>query len=279
MKTIVKLTSFAIVFILHLSNAKAQAFFEDTEGKSSINLPIGGIARINTADKSLKFGYYHNISNSNVVFGLDASGKSHNGIAPLVSSKKLSLEANFNFNLGFKSILTGDSDSSKYDYLNVKFGVGAAKYKLLNVNTTIEQQITSKSFNKINLGLSYNYYLNGNMISTDSTSTIVRTSESEFTVWKGQFKSIDQFSLYLDYVYIPSLLDNRVVFSVYSRSGVNSENNITNVGSGIYFNKEGEPLKIVGGIIYEFRDLLDAEDVGSSLGERGALSLVVGYNF
>lgn len=306
MKTLVKLALFTIVFFLHLNNAKAQAFFEDTEGKSSINLPIGGIARINTADKSLKFGYYYERSDKDVVFGLDASGKSNNGIAPLVSSKKLCPEAKFNFNLGFKNISTGDSNPSAYDYLNIKFGIGAAKYKLLDVNATFEQQITSESFNKINFGLSYNYLLNGNMIfgiyvgydktnnisslekltikettinSTDSTGTIVRTSESEYTAWKGQFKSIDQFSLYLDYVYIPDFINNRVALSVYLRSGFNSENNITNVGLGIYLNKECEPLKIVGGIIYEVQDLFDAKDVGSSLGKRGTLSLIVGYNF
>jgi hypothetical protein len=302
-----RLTIFFILnFYLTTQWLCAQTFFEDAEGKSSINLPVGGIVRINTSDESLKFGYYYNRSDKNVVFGLDAGGKSNNGLAAIFSSEKLSPEATVNFNLGLKNISTDDSNPSGYDYLNIKFGIGAAKYKLINVDNNFEQQIKSESFNKINFGISYNYYLNGNMIfgiyggydktnnisglsklnikesasvSTDSNGSIVRTSEIEYTAWKGELKTINQFSLFLDYVYIPDFLNNRVAISLYSRSSFNSTLNQTNGGIGVYFNQKDEPLKIVGGIIYEFEDLFDANKSGTSFGKRGTLGIVAGYNF
>ena len=284
----------------------AQTFFEDAKGKSSINLPVGGIVRINTSDESLKFGYYYNRSDKDVVVGLDADGKSNNGLAAIFSSEKLSPEATVNFNLGFKNIFTDDSNLSGYDYLNFKFGIGAAKYKLINVDNSFEQQIKSESFNKINIGLSYNYFLNGNMIfgiyggydktnnipglsklnikesasvSTDSNGAIIRTSEVEYTAWKGELKTISQFSLFFDYIYLPDFLNNRVALSLFSRSSFNSTQNQTNGGFGIYFNQKDEPLKIIGGIIYEFEDLFDSNKAGTSLGKRGTLGIVAGYNF
>ncbi|WP_157482365.1 hypothetical protein [Geofilum rubicundum] len=36
----------------------AQPFFEDTGGHSSVLLPVGDVVRLNTADNSLKLGYY-----------------------------------------------------------------------------------------------------------------------------------------------------------------------------------------------------------------------------
>ncbi|MCX6225914.1 MAG: hypothetical protein NTV01_14370 [Bacteroidia bacterium] len=297
---------FILAFCLRTEILSAQTFFEDAKGKSSINLPVGGIIRVNTSDESLKFGYYYNRSDKDVVLGLDASGKSNNGLAPIISNGKLSPEAALNFNLGFKNISTDDSNPSGYDYLNFKIGIGAAKYKLISVDTSYEQQTKSESFNKINLGLSYNYYLNGNMIfgiyggydktnnisglsklkvkestsiSTDSTGTIIRTSEEEYTAWKGELKTINQFSLFFDYVYIPDFLNNRVAISLYSRSSFNSSRNQTNGGLGIYLNQKDEPLKIVGGIIYEFEDLFDAKKAGTSVGKRGTIGIVLGYYF
>lgn len=90
---------------------------------------------------------------------------------------------------------------------------------------------------------------------------------------------LDQFSLFLDYVYLPDFFSNRVAFSVYARNSFNSNYNTANGGLGIYLNKEGEPLRIIGGIIYEFEDLLDNKEADTPLGERGTLGIVLGYNF
>ncbi|MGF1584794.1 MAG: hypothetical protein ACFCUM_05700 [Bacteroidales bacterium] len=285
---------------------KAQPFFEDARGKASIHLPVGGIARINTADESLKFGYYFNRSDKDLVFGMDASGRSTNGLASIFSDDKLLPEATLNFNLGFKNVSTDNSSLSGFDYLHFRLGLGTAKYTLIKTENTFDGQISSETFNKINIGLSYNYFLNGNMIfgvyggydktnninelrkikiiesfiiSDDPSGTIIRSSELEYTAWRGELKRVNQFSLFFDYVYIPDFINNRVAMSVYSRSGFNNNRNNTNGGFGIYFNKEGEPLKIIGGLIYEFDDLFDAGKTGSKLGQRGTIGIVAGYNF
>ena len=88
------------------ANANAQTFFESVGGQTSIYLPLGGLARLNTTASSLKIGYYYNRSDKDIVFGIDASGQSNNGFTPLVTNKKLSPEANINVNLGFKNIST-----------------------------------------------------------------------------------------------------------------------------------------------------------------------------
>lgn len=283
-----------------------QTFFEDSEGESSIFLPIGGNVRINTADKSLKFSHYYNISDKDFVFGIDASGKSLNGFAPILTNGKLVPEANVHFHLGFKNVSTDDADLQTYDYLNIRIGTGASKYKILNPDAYFDQQISSETFNMITVGVSYNYFLNGNTIfglyggyerknnigslteltikerialGAVSEGTTSRFSEQVYTAWQGDFEIIDQFSLYLDYVYIPDFLKNRVAISLYSRSGFSSTFNETNGGVGIYLNKEGEPLKIVGGVIYEFEDLFGSREDESSINQRGTMGIVLGYHF
>jgi hypothetical protein len=297
-------TCFLFFCLVLTENIKAQTFFEGTGGKTSLNLPLGGLVRVNTADRSLKIGYYFNRSDKNIVFGIDVSGKSNNGFAPIVSNKKLSPEAHLNFNVGFKNVTTNDSHPSRYDYLNIKAGVGAARYRLLNPQLSYNEQIYMKSFTKFNLGISYNYLLNGKMIFgiyggyertnnisrlpqlTIKETTVVgnsgestRTAETEYTVWEGPFKALNSGVMYLDYVYIPDFLNNRIALSAYSRSMFSSIHNITNGGFGLYFNRKGQPLKIIGGLIYEFDDLFNAAGSATSLVHRGTIGLVAGYNF
>lgn len=296
-----------IFFCLILTNKiKAQTFFESTGGKTSVYLPIGGLVRVNTTARSVKIGYYFNRSDRNIVFGIDASGKSNNGFAPIVSNKKLSPEAHLNFNLGLKNVTTNNSNPSHYDYLNIRVGVGAARYRLLNPGLPYKRQIHLKSFIKFNVGTSYNYLLHGNMIfgiyagynrtnnisrlprltikettqiGTAPNGKTVRTAKTEYTVWEGTFKTINEGVLYLDYVYIPDFLNNRIALSAYSRSMFSRLPDITNAGFGLYFNRKGNPLKIIGGLIYQFDDLFNAAGSSSSLVHRGTLGLVVGYNF
>lgn len=296
---------FLVLCLFVTTNMQAQTIFEDAQGATSIYLPVGGVVGINTAGSSLKMGYYYNRSDRDIVVGVDARGISNNGLAPLVTNKELSPEAHISLNVGLKNASTGDNMLSGYDYLNLRIGIGAAQYRMMDVNAPFEEQLSTHSFNKVNIGLSYNYYLNGNMIfgtsaGYDRTNNIsnlteltiketvttgtdangsIRTAEVEYTAWEGTLRSMDQFSLFLDYVYIPDFLSNRVAFSVYSRSRFNRINNMTDGGLGLYLNKEGDPLKIVGGLIYEFEDLFDARDTGAPLGERGMLGIVLGYHF
>lgn len=299
---------YLVFFVLGLSvttDVSAQTFFEDARGETSLRLPVGGMIRINTTAKSLKMGYYYNRSDRNIVVGVDASGISNNGLAPLVTHKALSPEAHISFNLGLKNLSTDESMLSGYDYLNLRVGIGAAHYRLIDASAPFGQQISSRSFNKVNIGLSYNYYLNGNMIfgayagydRTNNISTLseltiketiitgtaangaTRTAETEYTAWEGPFRSLDQLSLFFDYVYIPDFLSNRVALSVYSRSRFNRIHHMTNGGVGLYLNREGEPLRMVGGLIYEFEDLFNVREPGTPLGEKGTLGIVLGYHF
>lgn len=291
--------------LLNGAIVKAQTFFEDSRGQTSINLPLGGIARLNTTASSLKIGYYYNRSDKNIVFGVDASGISNNGFAPLTTGKELSPEANLNFNIGIKNVSTDDSNLSGYDYLNIRMGIGRARYRLIDIEMPYDQQLSTDTFTKYNVGASYNYYLNGNMVfgahagydRTNNTRSLnrvtikektsvgnssggtVRTVESEYTAWLGQLKAVNQFSLFLDYVYIPDLFRNRVALSAYSRSYFSSIHNTSNAGIGLYLNRKGNPLKIVGGLIYEFSDVFNAAKSQNSLGERGTIGIVIGYNF
>lgn len=303
---ILTIAIFGFFFFCITNDLLAQTFFEDAKGKTSIFLPIGGNVRINTSDEILKFAYFHKRSDKDVFFGIDAKGKSNNGIAPLFSSEKLSPEAAINFNLGFQNLAVKESDLSNYDLINFRIGFNAANYKILSADTVYTNQINKQNFTGLNAGVSYNYFLNGNMIfglyggydktnnlsslskitvnestnlGVDSLGTTSRTTEDSYTAWKGEYKLIDQFSIYLDYVFIPDFLDNRIALSLYSRSGFNSEFNKTNAGFGIYFNEKDNPTKVIGGLIYEFEDIFDAKKSDSSLGKRGTLGIVLGYNF
>lgn len=298
--------SFSFLFLFFAIVVGAQPFFEDAGGNSSILLPAGGIVRLNTADNSLKLGYYYQQSDKDLVFGMDASGKSYGGFASLWSDDKLSTDAKVNFNVGVKNLTTSDDKPDRYDYLTVRIGLGASKYLMINPQNDYSGQVYYETFNPFSLGVAYNYLLNGNMIfglygsynkttnlgtlpyltvkestalGVNDGNTTYRTSEREYSAWAGELKKLDQFALYLDYVYIPDFLEGRLALSCYSRSAFNSVQNITNGGFGVYLNQKDNPLKIVGGIIYEFQDLLDEGGSDTTLGERGTLGLVVGYHF
>ena len=298
--------SLSVFLLLGTTLISAQPFFEDASGNSSILLPVGGIVRLNTADNSLKLGYYYQRSDKDIVFGMDASGKSYGGFATLWSDEKLSTAAQLNFNVGYKNVTTSDDSPGRYDFLSVRIGLGASKYLMIDPGMGYAQQVYYETFKPFSVGVAYNYLLNGNMIfglygSYEKTTNIgalprfnvketiglgmeidnttYRTFESEYTAWVGNLKRVNQFSLYLDYVYIPDFLEGRLALSCYSRSAFNSAQKRTNGGFGLYLNQKDNPLKIVGGIIYEFEDLLDDGDSGTSLGERGSLGLVVGYHF
>ncbi len=297
---------FLFLFLFGAFVLGAQPFFEDAGGNSSVLLPVGGVVRLNTADNSLKLGYYYQRSDKDLVFGMDASGKSYGGFASLWSDDKLSTEAKVNFIVGYKNLTTSDDRPDRYDFLSVRMGLGASKYLMINPENTFSQQVSYESYNPFSMGVAYNYLRNGNMIfglygSYDKTTslgslsqltvkestglgsnganTTSRTAETEYAAWVGELKKINQFSLYLDYVYIPDFLEGRLALSCYSRSFLNSSQNNTNGGLGVYLNKKDNPLKIVGGIIYEFQDLLDEGGSDTSIGERGTLGLVVGYHF
>lgn len=297
---------FMVLLCLGASLASAQPFFEDAGGNSSILLPVGGIVRLNTADNSLKLGYYYQRSDKDLIFGMDASGKSYGGLAALWSDDQLSTAAQVNFNVGYKNVSTSDEQPDRYDYLSVRIGLGASKYLMINPENDYSQQVYYETFNPFSMGVAYNYLLNGNMIfglygSYDKTTNIgalpqltvkettglgmnsgnttYRTSEAEYRAWAGELERVNQFSLYLDYVYMPDFLEGRLALSCFSRSAFNPLQKRTNGGFGLYLNQKDNPLKIVGGIIYELEDLLDEGDSGSSLGERGTLGLVVGYHF
>jgi hypothetical protein len=297
-----------ILALLLLINAlvNAQPFFEDAAGSSSILLPVGGVVRLNTADNSLKLGYYYQRSDKDIVYGMDASGKSYDGFTALWNADKLSTSAQLNFNVGYKNVTTTDDEPGRYDYLSVRVGLGAAKYLMTDSERDYADQVFYETFNPISIGVAYNYLLNGNMIfglygSYDKTTnlnalpqltieeitfmglndegTTQRTSETQYTAWAGELKRLNQFSFYVDYVYIPEFLEGRLALSCYSRSSFNSLQTQTNGGFGLYLNQKDNPLKIVGGIIYEFQDLLHQAESDTSLGERGTLGLVVGYHF
>lgn len=295
-----------MLFSLGVTFVSAQPFFEDAAGNSSILLPVGGVVRLNTVDNSLKLGYYYQRSDKDIVLGMDASGKSYGGLASLWKDEKLSTSAKVNFNVGYKNVTTSDDNPGRYDFLSVRIGLGAAKYLMINPSNSYSEQVYYEAFNPFSMGVAYNYLLNGHMIfglygSYDKTTNIdalpqltvkettslgvngsdatVRSSESEYRAWAGELRKVDQFSLYLDYVYIPGFLEGRLALSCYSRSGFNSVQALTNGGFGLYLNQKDNPLKIVGGIIYEFQDLLNEGNSDSSLGERGTLGLVVGYHF
>lgn len=288
----------------------AQTFFEDAEGKTSINLlnPTGsnsGLIRLNTANESFKLGYFRQVTNKKIILGIDISGKSNNGIAPIISQEKLSPEANFSLNFGIKNLTTKNINKG-FDYLNIKLGYGAASYKMLSNNSSFDEQINSEIFNKTSISVSYNYFLNGNMlfgvsggyertnninqlpklkirestfVGSDTIGNINRSGYEEYTAWKGSLESIDQLSLYIDYLYFPDFLDNRIALSFYSRSNFHSAVNITNGGFGLYLNKSNkEPFKVVGGIIYEFSDVFNSKESSNSIGKRGTIGLILGYN-
>jgi len=91
---------FTLICFLTVQPLLGQTIFESKNGESLFVRYAGGIVDVNTANNSIKFSFMLNYSSS-WRFGFDISGKSTNGIAPLLKKGKITPGFKINLNIGY----------------------------------------------------------------------------------------------------------------------------------------------------------------------------------
>lgn len=91
---------FTFICLFHGQLIFGQTIFESKDEESLFVRYAGGIMNINTANKSIKASFMLNYSSS-WRLGFDVSGKSTNGIAPLLKKGKITPGFKINLNIGY----------------------------------------------------------------------------------------------------------------------------------------------------------------------------------
>ncbi|MBZ0202494.1 MAG: hypothetical protein K8I03_05710 [Ignavibacteria bacterium] len=278
-----------------------QSIFEDRKDNSAIFLPYGGTFRLSTADASLKLSYVFRISNKHLYYGIDFSGKSNDGLVPLISKGDISPGARVNLNIGLKEIFTRKKDSLIDGWVNLKLGYEGSIFKLYNADSTFSNQIRKVSFNTARASLSFNFKMGGTKlialsigyqkvnnyedldeieltdkkIDYDSLTTVLRSFESKTKVRIGDYQTYDQFPLNLDFYWVIGE-DSRFGIYNFLRTMITNGKITNGFGTGLYLLKNASPLSSIAGIVFEVKDLSKLKE---GFDKNFTINFLIGYNF
>jgi hypothetical protein len=294
-----------------------QSIFEDRKGSSAIFLPYGGTFKLNTADASLKLSFTNYsppvVTEKSkpkyamkVFYGFELSGKTNDGILPLISNGNISPGAKVNGILG-KDIFNITKDKNGKDRSQVlgtlvfKVGYEGASFKLYNPDSVFANQIKKTSFNTFTSSLALNLKFGGNKllalsvgyqkvnnysdldeleltdqkIVKDSVSNTTRTYETKTKVRIGEYKTFDQVPINLDFFWTPNN-NPRIGFYHYWRTKFTNGTATNGFGGGLYLLKKNNPLASIAGVVLEVSDISKLND---GFGKNFTINFVVGYNF
>ncbi len=322
---------FTCCFAVITSNpGKAQTFqpiFEDADGKTAIIAPQGFFG-VNTANSSLRFQYYYaqsaapakndrtKIGRWNRFYcGVDVLASAEGGLSNLFSSGTFTPGTSADLLLGHRSLLFGTVDRTdrsgetvKYyfnkatvqDWLTLRLGLKAARYKLYDASQPFEQQLATEVFRGQNLQLAYTVLVNGatsigvswdnakvnniedlsavkyneESVTTDPSGQTVRTFEKQVSAFTGTFNtfSVNTYSLDLVHVLTPNSDATRYAFHLYGRLNDYQQQNVYKAGLGFYAFPRG---KLFGGVFFQSDDLTNKLSPGTEFIQRVNLGVTV----
>lgn len=276
-----------------------QTLFEDRKGSSAIFLPDGGTFRLNTADASLKLSFINRVSNKKLFYGFDVSGKTNDGIAPLIAKGDIAPGAKVNAIVGLQELI---HQSDLLDgWMTLRVGYEGASFKLFNSDSIFSNQVKKTSFNAFTSSVSFNLKIGGNKllaasigyqkannyddlddieltdqkIIKDSVSNITRTYEQKTKVKAGDYETFDQVPLNVDFYWVPNNT-NRFGLYHYWRGKFTNGDFKHGFGSGLYLLKKNNPLASIAGIVFEVSDISKLSD---GFSKNFTVNFVVGFNF
>jgi len=276
-----------------------QSVFEDRTGNSAIFLPSGGTFRLNTADASLKFSFADKVSSRKLFYGLEISGKTNNGILPLISDGDISPGTRA---LGVIGLQEFFSSSNTLDgWLALKAGYDGSSFKLFNPDAPFSSQIRKASFNALVSSLAFNLKIQGNKLIAlslgyqkannyaeldeieltdektinDPASSTSRSYTKKSKVRTGDYQTFNQVPLNLDFFWYPAS-NPRIGLYHYYRGKFKTGQFTNGIGSGLYLLKKDNPLSSVAGLVFEVTDLSRLKE---GYGKNFTISFLVAYNF
>jgi hypothetical protein len=300
-----------------------QSIFEDRKGSSAIFLPYGGTIKLNTADAGLKFSFTNysipvkvakTQKDGSVIkayrmkpfYGVEITGKTSDGILPLISKGDISPGARANLILG-KDLFNktknrkNEDISQRLGTLVLKIGYEGSSFKLFNSDSIFANQIRNESFNTFTTSLAFNLKIGGNklfaisagyqkvnnysdldeleLIDTktikDTVTNITRTYTTKTEVRTGDYKTSDQVPINIDFFWTPNN-NSSIGFYHYWRTKITNGKTTNGFGSGLYLLKKNNPLSSIAGIVF---DVSDISKLDEGFEKNFTINFVVGYNF
>ena len=278
-----------------------QSIFEDRKDNSAIFLPYGGTFRLSSADASLKLSYVFKTSNRHLFYGIDLSGKSNDGLVPLISKGDISPGARVNLNIGYKEIFTRKEDSLIDGWVNLKIGYEGSIFKLYHADSSFSNQIRRVSFNAVRASFSFNFKIGGTKLIAvsigyqkvsnyedldeieltdknvyyDSLANISRSYETKTKVRMGDYETFDQFPINLDFYWVIGK-DSRFGIYNFLRTRITNGKITNGFGTGLYLLKNASPLSSIAGIVFEVNDLSKLKE---GFDKNFTINFLIGYNF
>ena len=277
------------------STVLAQTAFEDAGGESSIFINQGGFARVNVTDTTVKIGHVFDNTKNDYFFGVELSGKLSGKFASLFESGKPSPEGQIRLTLGKKKLSLVSSKHLTTDWLTFHVGYRRASYKLLAEGETFANQVRKEKFDGFSAIMAYNalfkskrgpvlFGISGgaerrnniddldevevnDQVFTSADGTTQRSVVAKQKAFRGTFEKVTAAPINTDLVFFPARFESRIGFNFFTRSNVGEGNKRIEPGFGVFFTKEGEPTKVIGGLSLSVRD------------GKGRFGLIAGYNF
>lgn len=308
-----------------------EPIFEDADGKTSIIAPKGFFG-LNTANSSIRFQYFYSKSASpdpknraliekwnRFYGGVNVTGSADGGIVNLFSEGNFNPGTSADLFLGHRSLFFGTLDRSdrkgetaKYyfgdkkitiqDWLTLRSGVKAAKYKLYNVARPFNDQISTEFFRGYLVQLAYTLLFNGatsvgvswdvskvnnidnliptkfkeQTIITDPSGQITRTFDKEVNAYTGAYNASVARTYSMDVVQLltPNSGTAKYAFHVFGRYVQSDEEPIYKTGVGFYVFPKG---KLFGGVFAESNDLTNRISGTPDFLKRVNIGLTVKY--
>lgn len=318
---------------LDVSSQTIDPIFEDGEGKTSIIMPKGFVG-INTANSSIRFQYFYSKSAApdvkddtkvgrwnRLYFGVNVTGAATEGISALFSGGNFNPGGSADLFIGHRSIFfspinrrlkTGEEikeytifgrPTTASDFLTVRAGIKASKFKLYNPIQPFAQQITSQVFRGPSVQIAYTVLFNGrtsigltwdaskennldlltltkikNQVTTsDPTTGTTRLVEQELSAYRGIYETSTVNTFGVDFVK-SFVAENNTVFALnlYGRALRAFHNSIYKAGVGVYFFPPGK-RKAAGGIYIESSDLTNKISSTPKFFKRTEIGFTVKY--
>lgn len=134
------------IFAVAMLPCMAQQPFQDAKGEGTLLINGGGFAQINIADPSIRFGYLHDNSDTDLTYGFNLSGKLTGTRASFINNNRVAPDAQFAFTIGKKYFLTKKFEPEK---ITVDEELLSNLQKILREKKIIEKDATLPSRNRL----------------------------------------------------------------------------------------------------------------------------------
>jgi hypothetical protein len=182
--------------------------------------------------------------------------------------------------------------NSDYDRLVFQGGYGYTQYNLFAPTLPIDQQLYKRNFHNPFAQVIYSQFIGANILvggsagikRSNNAGDLTEIEVRDFTTMtsgptirevgrtrkalRGDFREFTSAFVNTDFAWFPRAVKRQVGINLFTRSSLAGEEKGFRPGVGLFFSKEGEPTKVIGGV-----------SVSLDNNQKINVSLVAGFNF